>query len=424
MNSNEMHVDSLEESLLTSNLAPPVLPINGPDTSSAPVLPLPSSALPVPAVANGQPGLSLTTGDIPLPTGQAIAMSSPREAEVTPIQIPAFPARSESHSRATTLIKSRGSTPVLPQAITPAVSRGSTPVVSRAATPVASRASTPFVLGSTMAVQSTMPIGEIPDVGGLDVVQTKKRPREQAEEDREEEKNGGSSKRLRSGLSDSPSRELSVVSGSPSSILSPTPTCPEPPKLSGILAGSLAFDSMPDSSPTWSTNAMSFFHRLDNMPPAWKGLINKWLALEVRGSFGVGSKRRLAAKGRPDCVGYWISTARPPLQRADKVGDLDAFEACFLLWWRTLQPAFRGAASSTPGPLVQTQPPPGLDQPWDKIHVVGSNGIVSVLAALCFWGIPIAELPQNNYRAKQNHNAHLSRWMAAVQDVSFVLGAM
>lgn len=112
------------------------------------------------------------------------------------------------------------------------------------------------------------------------------------------------------------------------------------------------------------------------------------------------------------------------MQKADKVGKLDAFEACFSAWWQSLQPKFCTTAESPTKQLIQTVPAIGLEEPWEKIRVFGSNGLVSVLAALCFWGIPIVNMAQDSYRTKQLRKAQLLRWLLAVEDVDFVLSAL
>lgn len=145
-------------------------------------------------------------------------------------------------------------------------------------------------------------------------------------------------------------------------------------------------------------------------------IVNLWLKLEVDGK-GVGGK--LAAKGRPKCVGYWISVARP-----NRLIDLDTsfkdFEMVFWKWWRSLQPQFRTEGLAEGQEMVRKLPPTE-EREWEALRATGTNGLVSVLAALAFWGRPVLSLPMAGYRNQQTRDAEVSRWLKAIIDVEFAL---
>ncbi|KAJ7278124.1 hypothetical protein C8J57DRAFT_1000974, partial [Mycena rebaudengoi] len=91
------------------------------------------------------------------------------------------------------------------------------------------------------------------------------------------------------------------------------------------------------------------------------------------------------------------------------VPDLTAYAAEWEVWWETLQlqPHWR-----VKGPDGKWMVGGVYGTDWGVLFQWGINGILSILAALYFWGCAVLDTP----------NADLMRaWEAEVQDVSWVL---
>ena len=61
------------------------------------------------------------------------------------------------------------------------------------------------------------------------------------------------------------------------------------------------------------------------------------------------------------------------------------------------------------------------DKDWKGICAPGPNGLLSVLAALYFWGRDLKELPDTGFQNKQARDASYINWNAAADDVLVVL---
>lgn len=121
----------------------------------------------------------------------------------------------------------------------------------------------------------------------------------------------------------------------------------------------------------------------------------KWVKFEEDAQFqGDG---RLGARRRPQAIGDWIQRARTPEFRP-AIKNVARFAADFSAWWRGLQPEWRRASSNV-GPA-------GGD--WTHIRRSGVNGLLSVVAALFFWGDIVRGTPAR------------AVWLKAMEDVLFV----
>lgn len=165
------------------------------------------------------------------------------------------------------------------------------------------------------------------------------------------------------------------------------------------------------------------FARLDGIDDIWKELVKKWVKLEIRD--GYGGTKRLGATGRPECVKHWIQCARPSKPNITAypkliITDFEAYAKEFWGWWGSLQPDFRQANKTLEGVLAVEAPANDSSNAWGHIDISGINGLVSVLAALYFWGAPIDQQPSRNYREKQIKNRNVVKWVEAAKDVGFV----
>lgn len=156
---------------------------------------------------------------------------------------------------------------------------------------------------------------------------------------------------------------------------------------------------MPTAGPDWVFNALGSLSRED-LGPQWQLLVVTWLAREERAEFVEQSK--LPAKGRPPLIGEWIKNARKPTHTLT-VSNAADFEKMFLSWWNSLQPEWRIAN--------ETNRLERGDDNWDCLREcsTGANGILSVMAGLCFWGSATLTDSQRN------------AWDTAVDDVLYVL---
>ncbi|KAI0038726.1 hypothetical protein FA95DRAFT_1578033 [Auriscalpium vulgare] len=139
--------------------------------------------------------------------------------------------------------------------------------------------------------------------------------------------------------------------------------------------------------------------------PDWQVLVTRYSGFEEAMSFGEGPSESLAlsAKHRPEEVRLWQKGRRP--WHNGKIKNLDDFMNKFEDWWRSLQPAER---FDSEGDAMA----PSISMDWSKVCIAGPNGLLSVLAALLWWGLAVKD--------DKEHYAY-ERWYVVVVDVSTVL---
>ncbi|KAF9471423.1 hypothetical protein BDN70DRAFT_820018, partial [Pholiota conissans] len=123
-----------------------------------------------------------------------------------------------------------------------------------------------------------------------------------------------------------------------------------------------------------------------DLGPAWTKLVREWAHFESAEKFE--EKGKLGSAGRPACISLWIKYARSASFRPD-LGPLPRFEEAFNRSNSILR-------RDTSGDLTNLRRP-------------GKNGLLSVVAALFFWGVSSKEVPHNQC------------WMVAVDDVYWVI---
>ncbi|KJA18011.1 hypothetical protein HYPSUDRAFT_205740 [Hypholoma sublateritium FD-334 SS-4] len=151
--------------------------------------------------------------------------------------------------------------------------------------------------------------------------------------------------------------------------------------------------------PSWVVNALNLL-RSTPLGPEWDALVRSWLQFEQSEGFKDG--RKLGSRHRPRIVADWIQRARTPKFRPE-IKNADKFIDEFDTWWRTLQPAWRLDSASD---LLTRD---GDD--WGCLRCSGVNGLLSVLAALFFWGC----------HAQSGAATFKSRWLEALEDVSYAI---
>ena len=151
------------------------------------------------------------------------------------------------------------------------------------------------------------------------------------------------------------------------------------------------------SGPDWLQNAQTLF-KSENLGSEWDLLFSNWLKFEENSQLqGTG---KLGCQRQPWVITGWIQRARASTYHPD-IEDINGFKADFHVWWQSLQPDWRRVDSTK-----NSKQPEG---DWGCIRQSGPNGLLSVVAALFFWG-----------DAVQNTSARTA-WLEALTDVSYVL---
>ena len=135
-------------------------------------------------------------------------------------------------------------------------------------------------------------------------------------------------------------------------------------------------------SPKWFCTALSMLqgdeHRLGQR---WMELVAVWVNFEVKE--GYKEQKKLSPRGRPPIVEEWIRHAQSPMWQP-VIADLTKFERSFNLWWTVLQPEW---CVSSAGETAVGQDVGG----WENLRKPGLNGLLSLLAALFFWGLHVRD---------------------------------
>ncbi|EIW76557.1 hypothetical protein CONPUDRAFT_157744 [Coniophora puteana RWD-64-598 SS2] len=187
-----------------------------------------------------------------------------------------------------------------------------------------------------------------------------------------------------------------------------------------------------DDAPKWATLAFQYLQSPDPLSPADRKLVGKgltgeitdmqgwslpttyttlleqYLALEKSSSFVVakGSGGILDSQGRPGQIQWWISRGRA-LHVRPEIEDVEKFAIAWWGWWARLQPSWRQV--SIPSASGSPPVPRHDDGEWHFLDKPGPNGLLSVIAALKWWGSETSE-------AAKDH-----RWLTAVDDVIWVM---
>ncbi|TFY77852.1 hypothetical protein EWM64_g6164 [Hericium alpestre] len=158
------------------------------------------------------------------------------------------------------------------------------------------------------------------------------------------------------------------------------------------------------SWPVLFSKALKFLLGLD-FSDGWRLMLAAFFKHEEKHGFSPGGGRPwLNAKGRPAVIAEWIQWARAWCTY--DIGDTDAMAQAFWTWWRALQPPAHLEKDS------MALKPATSDLSWEKVDVAGQNGLLSVVAALAFWGMAI--------RGSEEVEDEKS-WEDAVADVTSVL---
>lgn len=131
----------------------------------------------------------------------------------------------------------------------------------------------------------------------------------------------------------------------------------------------------------------------------WTNAINTWVLFECKEIDQAAMV--LGSLHRPAAVRDWIQRACSAAYRPT-IGSADSYATSYQLWWASLQPKWRLSAS---GEIAYEK----AEGDWDVIRKPGKNGLLSVAAALFFWGLSVKDTD----KAKG--------WETSVADLLFVL---
>ncbi|PPQ76153.1 hypothetical protein CVT24_006578 [Panaeolus cyanescens] len=157
----------------------------------------------------------------------------------------------------------------------------------------------------------------------------------------------------------------------------------------------------------WFSDALRLFvngNSEDSLGNGWAELLEAYSRFQ--GRYGYLDDRRLPKKGRPAFVDEWIRVGRTrSFNWRPRKLVLKDVEKGFQAWWVTLQPSWRVEK----GVIAKDK----LEGDWDSLRLPGVNGMLSVVAALYFWGLEA-----------RGTKARRDAWDVALKDCSAVLNAM
>jgi hypothetical protein len=162
------------------------------------------------------------------------------------------------------------------------------------------------------------------------------------------------------------------------------------PRISKVSVHDLA------TAPEWFTAVLQLFED-STLDSCWSDLVKLWTTFEEKESYI--ERGMLTAKNRPTLVSQWIGGGRRPTFNPT-ISDPAHFEKQFRRWWLTIQPEWRVSN----GKLVKD-----MEGDWDSLRRPGKNGLLSVLAALFYWGLSV-----------KNKSGAKKAWKRAVEDFQAV----
>ncbi|KAE9395617.1 hypothetical protein BT96DRAFT_942327 [Gymnopus androsaceus JB14] len=186
------------------------------------------------------------------------------------------------------------------------------------------------------------------------------------------------------------------------------------------------FPALPTGTPEYVRLALELFVTVGVNNSRWMALIRAWLEKEKKAKY----KTKLGLSGiskqnRPVAVGMWINRGR---KKFDAQIDLNNHAIKFSNWWRTMQPVDR----AEDGELDEIDESFHIrysrdgNWRWEDIFIFGSNGAVSIIAALVWWMEAVSRLKEKakgkGYWLQEEAQVHEERLTEALSDVYYVFG--
>ncbi|KAK7027462.1 hypothetical protein VNI00_015207 [Paramarasmius palmivorus] len=168
-----------------------------------------------------------------------------------------------------------------------------------------------------------------------------------------------------------------------------------------------------------------------------RSIILAFLGLEKKNSYQPQHRHdRLTSTDRPDAIAEWIGRARKvtylPIfflrNGSIHLPGLEEYAEEFAVWYTNCQPTWRvdpDFDDFKEGSLAF----PKADKPhtrerWRSLYKTGSNGVVSIIAALCWWKEAIQRLPTKTPRQEQVRHRLRNKYSEAIGDVEYVMWAL
>ncbi|KAK6966283.1 hypothetical protein R3P38DRAFT_2591165, partial [Favolaschia claudopus] len=147
---------------------------------------------------------------------------------------------------------------------------------------------------------------------------------------------------------------------------------------------------------------------------AWAGLERtySWVKKPPSGRSSLGTT------GRPSQVALWIGAGRGlrggPMREGagPTIGSVVKFEETWWQWWSALQPAWRVRDGGHPGRFSREEYGGKTREDWETLRAPGQNGMLSVVAALYWWGVKLV---------KRIDGEEKRTWAEAVRDVRWMI---
>ncbi|KAK6997417.1 hypothetical protein R3P38DRAFT_2797729 [Favolaschia claudopus] len=126
---------------------------------------------------------------------------------------------------------------------------------------------------------------------------------------------------------------------------------------------------------------------------AWAGLEQTYSWVKKAPS----GRSSLGTTGRPSQVALWIGAGRGlrggPMREGagPTIGSVVKFEETWWQWWSALQPAWRVRDGGHPGRFSREEYGGKTREDWETLRAPGQNGMLSVVAALYWWGVKLVK---------------------------------
>ncbi|KAJ7025991.1 hypothetical protein C8F04DRAFT_911206, partial [Mycena alexandri] len=148
----------------------------------------------------------------------------------------------------------------------------------------------------------------------------------------------------------------------------------------------------PEEAAEWFRAAYKDITKTD-IGGSFNSLLAVFSDLERAYKWDKGKKNQeLDKMNRPPAVSIWIgrargSRARPETDTVPKIASLAVYGRDWWNWWATLQPSWRVQALGRPDRFARETYPSLKRENWEPLRVPGQNGVLSVVAAVYWWGV-------------------------------------
>ncbi|KAJ7744432.1 hypothetical protein DFH07DRAFT_703628, partial [Mycena maculata] len=149
--------------------------------------------------------------------------------------------------------------------------------------------------------------------------------------------------------------------------------------------------SCPTDALEWFTTVYAEVSRC-NLGSAFNALLKLFIELEQQYGWVKTGGKGLGTTNRPPQVTAWISAGRGSRggSMANAIGPtmpaLAVFDATWWQWWSGLQPSWRTTDKGNSARFARDRYPAGDVGNWVTLRHSGPNGVLSLVAALYWWG--------------------------------------